>query len=90
MIGITSSDWSEIRDREASLKAGLVLLSDPELKIIGDYGLKHGTLGLDLARPAAFLIGQERRIKWRVLPRSWRHRLGAEEVLDLYKTGGTP
>ena len=70
--------------RVDSLKAGLVLLSDPELEIIKSFGLAHGTLGLDLARPGAFLVGTDKKIKWRVLPKSWRHRLNAQEVLDLY------
>lgn len=67
-----------------SLRAGLVLLSDPDLEIIEDFGLTHGTLGLELARPGAFLVGADQNIKWRVLPKSWRHRLNAQEVLDLY------
>lgn len=70
--------------RVDSLKAGLVLLSDPELEIIESFGLAQGTLGLDLARPGAFLVGTDQKIKWRVLPKSWRHRLNAQEVLDLY------
>lgn len=86
MIGISTSDWEDIRDRESSLSAGLVLLSDPKLQIIGDYGLNHGTLGLELARPASFLISQDRRVIWRSMPRTWRHRVDAEEVLELYRT----
>ena len=84
MIGISTSAWEDIRDRESSLSSGLVLLSDPDLQIISDYGLSHGTLGLELARPASFLIQQDRQVIWRSMPRTWRHRVDAQEVLDLY------
>lgn len=81
---MTSASWEDIAGRIDSLKAGLVLLSDPDLEIIASYGLTHGTLGLDLARPGAFLIDPNGIVKWRVLPKSWRHRLNSQEVLDLY------
>jgi peroxiredoxin len=90
VIGITSAPWADIVGRVDSLRAGLVLLSDPDLETIDAYGLTHGTLGLDLARPGAFLVGEKGRVKWRVLPKSWRHRLNAQAVLDLYKTKETP
>ena len=58
------------------------------MEIIERFGLSHGTLGLPLARPAAFLIGSERKVMWRSLPRTWRHRLDAREVLELYDSRG--
>ena len=73
------------------MAAGLVLLADPDLEVIERYGLGHGTLGEALARPAAFLIGPDRNVKWRALPRTWRHRLDAQEVMELYRSqGGSP
>jgi hypothetical protein len=35
-------------------------------------------------------MGPKRKVKWRVLPKSWRHRLNPEEVLDLYQQGIEP
>ncbi len=87
-MGFSSADWEDIRDREASLAAGLVLLADSEMEVIESFDLRHGTLGLPLARPAAFLIGPERKVLWRSLPRTWRHRLDPQEVLDLYDAQG--
>ena len=88
VVGISSAAWQDIPDREASLAAGLVLLSDEYMEVIDDYGLSHGTLGTGLARPAAFLIGPDRRVLWRSLPNTWRHRLNARDVLDLYQQQG--
>ena len=76
--------------RLESKQAGLILLSDPERKIIGDYGLEHATFDVKLARPAAFLIGADKKIKWRELPDTWRHRLNAEDVMKLYSPGKRP
>ena len=87
-MGISTAVWEEIRDREASLAAGLVLLADPEMEVIERFGLSHGTLGKALARPAAFLIGTNREVLWRSLPRTWRHRLNPGEVLELYTSRG--
>jgi len=81
---VTSTSWENIAGRIDSLKAGLILLSDPHLEIIASYGLTRGTLGLDLARPGAFLVDPNGLIKWRGLPKSWRHRLNSQEVLNLY------
>jgi len=90
VIGITSAKWKDMSTRLESKQAGLVLLSDPERKIIGDYGLEHTTLDVKLARPAAFLIGADKKIKWRALPDTWRHRLNAEDVMQLYSPRTTP
>ena len=68
-----------------------MLLADPDMELIERYGLSHGTLGKALARPAAFLIGPDRNVLWRALPRTWRHRLDSKEVLELYRShGGRP
>jgi len=91
VIGFTSAPWEKIEGREASLSAGLVLLSDPSLRVIEDFGLGHSTMGLQLARPASFLIGENREVLWRSMPRTWRHRLDPREVLELYAPkGGRP
>jgi len=90
VIGITSAPWKDMPARIASKRAGLILLSDPDLKIIRDYGLEHVTFDLKIARPAAFLIGADQKIKWRALPDTWRHRLNAKDVMDLYPPQGQP
>lgn len=53
------------------------LLSDPDGEAIDAYGVRHiqgGIGGVDIARPATFLIDREGRIAWRDLTDNWRIR----------------
>lgn len=60
------------------------LLSDPELKAIDAFGLRHsdGGFGQDIARPAVFLIDRQGRIVWRRMTDDWRVRLRPEDLLQ--------
>jgi peroxiredoxin len=51
------------------LGLGYRILSDPEMKIIAAYGLRHrkGHEGQDIARPATFLIDENGKVIWRSL-----------------------
>lgn len=60
------------------------LLSDPELKAIDAYGVRHaagGMGGVDIARPALFVLDRKGRIVWKNLTENWRVRVRPDEVL---------
>lgn len=61
------------------------LLADPDLATIDAYGVRHpegGMGGVDIARPATFLIDADGRIIWRELTDNWRVRLRPERLLQ--------
>ncbi len=67
-------------------KAGLTfsLLSDPEEKVISRYDLRHirgGPNGVDIARPAEFLIDSSGTVRWVNLTDDVRVRIRGEQVL---------
>lgn len=69
-------------------KAGLTfpLLSDPEAKVIRPYDLLHirgGPKGVDIARPAEFLVDSTGTVRWVNLTDDVRVRIRGEQVLDI-------
>jgi len=73
------------------LDLGFPVLSDPALKVIDTYGLRHpgaGPEGRDIARPASFLIDTEGIIRWRDLTNNYRIRPHPDVILaELDKLG---
>ena len=74
-------------------KAGLTfpLLSDPEKKVIRTYDLLHirgGPQGVDIARPAEFLIDRLGTVRWVNLTDDFRVRARGDEVLRAANTLG--
>ena len=72
--------------RQLSEKAGLTfpLLSDPEEKVIRAYDVRHirgGPKGVDIARPAEFLIDATGTIRWINLTDDIRVRASGEQTL---------
>lgn len=84
VVGISTSTWDEIEFREDRLREGLVLLSDPDGRVIADWGLSDVTLGEEVARPATFVIGPDGTVRWRHLPQDWRRRLSAVDYLKIF------
>ena len=69
-------------------KAGLTfpLLSDPEEKVILTYDVRHirgGPKGVDIARPAEFLIDRKGTVRWVNLTDDIRVRASGEQVLKI-------
>ena len=67
-------------------KAGLTfpLLSDPEQKVIRPFDLLHirgGPKGVDIARPAEFLIDPRGKVRWVNLTDDIRVRARGDQVL---------
>lgn len=60
------------------------LVSDPELKVIDAFGVRHEVQeGLSIARPAVFVIDADGKIVWRLLTDDWRVRVRPEQVLEV-------
>ncbi len=60
------------------------LLSDPDLEVIDAYGVRHkegGIGGVDIARPAVFVLDREGNIAWKNITDNWRVRVRPDEVL---------
>jgi peroxiredoxin len=60
------------------------LLSDPDAKAIGAYGILHkgeGVNGQDIARPAEFLVDREGVVRWRYLTEDLKVRARPEQML---------
>lgn len=69
-------------------KAGLTfpLLSDPEEKVLRPYDVRHirgGPKGVDIARPAEFLIDRTGTVRWVNLTEDIRVRISGEQVLRI-------
>lgn len=60
------------------------LLSDPDLRVIDQFGVRHPDGGLDgdVARPAAFILDREGRVVWRDFTANWRVRVRPEHILE--------
>jgi peroxiredoxin len=84
VVGV-SVDPLEV-SRTLGEKAGLTfpLLSDPEMKVIRPYDLLHirgGPKGVNIARPAEFLIDPTGTVRWVNLTDDIRVRARGDEVL---------
>lgn len=66
------------------LKLDYRVLSDPELKVIDLYGMRHpgGKGGQDIARPGTFVLDREGVVRWRDLTDNYRIRPKPERVLE--------
>lgn len=66
------------RNRELAEAHGIEfrLLSDPDLRVIDRFGVRHPDGGLDgdIARPALFLLDRNGRVVWREITENWRVR----------------
>ena len=58
-----------------------MLLSDPALKVIGDYGV--AMKGKDIAVPSTFIITKDKKIHWQYVGENMADRPNEEEMLNL-------
>ena len=65
------------------LSLGFRVLSDPQLKAIDAYGVRHANApgAGDIARPASFLIDRDGVVRWRDLTANYRVRPRPETIL---------
>jgi peroxiredoxin len=90
VVGI-SVDPPEVNRRQ-SHKLGYTfpLLSDPDARVIRRYDLLHrgaGPKGIDIARPAEFLIDPSGTIRWVNLTENIAVRARPEQVLKAFEQG---
>lgn len=82
----TSADPVEAgRKLAADLKLDYMLLSDPDLKVINAYGVRHpgaGPSSKDIARPATFILDRNGVVRWRDLTEDIRIRIRPERILE--------
>lgn len=85
MIAITVDPPDRNAKVAKKLNLDFPVLSDPEMKVIDAFGVRHARGkpgGGDIARPAAFLVDREGKIVWRFLTDNWRVRLRAGDAID--------
>jgi len=84
ILSISVDDVGHNKKVVESLGLGFPILSDSENKVIHEWGLvdtNGGIGGVDIARPATFLIDAEGVIRWRDLTSNWRIRSSPEEII---------
>lgn len=69
------------------IKLDFPILSDPELKAIDVFGVRHGDAMTaegthDIARPAVFILDRGGVVRWRDLTDNWRIRVRPETILE--------
>ena len=90
-MAVGAENWDEIWFWEPMAKAyyagfsSMIKLADPEMEVIGRYGLGDLTAGDEIARPAAFIIDGEGVVQWRSLPSAWRARPTGPDYLQTLK-----
>lgn len=63
---------------------GFSILSDPDLKMIDAYGVRHEGASIDgddVARPAVFIINKNGQVVWRMITDNYRVRVRPETVI---------
>jgi hypothetical protein len=73
------------RNAQVAERLGLdfSILADPDLSVIDAYDLRHrgGGHGVDIARPATFVVDRDGRVAWRDLTENYRVRPHPDDVL---------
>lgn len=86
ILAISADRSEDLRQLAESQGLDYRLVSDPELKVIDAYGLRHVGAGMgessDIARPAVFVLDREGRIVWRDITDNWRVRVRPESILE--------
>ena len=85
VLAISVDPADTTRDKLGSTGIEFPLLADPGLETIDAYGVRHpagGMGGVDIARPATFLIDGQGQIVWRELTDNYRIRLRPERLLE--------
>jgi peroxiredoxin len=83
LIGISSEQSEGNRELRAKLGLNYPLLSDPDLKAIDTFGVRHeeGEKRFDFALPALFLL-RGRQVEWRDVSSNYRLLPHAADVLE--------
>ncbi len=84
MIAISVDSPEENARVIEKLRLGFPILSDPKLKVIDAFGLRHvgGMMGQDISRPAVFILDESGKVLWKKLTDSYRIRVRPQELLQ--------
>ncbi len=85
MLAISVDPVEKNREVVAKLGLDFPILSDADRQAIAAFGVVHtagGIGGVDIARPATFVIGPDGVVRWRSLTENWRVRVRPEPVID--------
>jgi len=91
VLAISADPRDKLNEELAPKGITFPLLSDPDLRVIDAYGLRHpggNPFGGDIARPAIFVLDSQGRIVWRALTDNWRVRPTAQQVLEEVRRAG--
>lgn len=83
MLAISVDPPEESRRIVEAYDLDFRLLSDPDLRVIDQFGVRHADGGLDgdIARPAVFILDREGRVVWRDLTENWRVRVRPDRLI---------
>ena len=85
VLAISVDTVEENADLVKQMGLDFPVLSDPELKAIDAYDLRHKNAvvqGKDVARPGVFIIDGEGIIRWRDLTENYRVRVRPQQVIE--------
>ena len=80
IVGISTDSLSEAASLEKMAGTQFKLLSDPDGKVISDYGV-FNLLGDGVAAPAVFIIGHGRLLEWSYVGNHIGDRPRAKDIL---------
>ena len=81
IVGISMDNFSETAMLQKMVGAQFKLLSDPDGKVVREYGV-FNLLGDGVAAPAVFIIGQGRFLEWSYVGKDIGDRPRAKDILD--------
>lgn len=92
IIAISADPLNKLDELAKDKEFSFPLVSDPDLVAINKMGLRHANGNAykktDIARPAMFLLSENRDILWEEYPDNWRKRPTAEEIIRNVENGG--
>lgn len=80
IVAISAEEPDEQRLFLPRVPEGMDLVADPQLAIVDLYGLRHLTMGREVARPALVLVGPDGRIARVRATSDWKVRPDPEDV----------
>lgn len=94
VVVVSKDSPEELAKFAKSEQFGFMLLSDPDLKLVDEFGLRHPGAdpirGGDLARPAVLFFDATGVLRATFLTEDWRRRIHGEEALERLRALDAP
>jgi peroxiredoxin len=84
-VAISVDSAADTEDLKRKAGYTFTFLSDPKADVIRQYDLLHkggGEGGRDISRPAEFIVGRDRVVRWENLASDYRVRSRPEQLLN--------